>query len=231
MGQGGLEPFLRQADAGLDAPLRIRWQAVPEIGSRAGGVTPQVGSHAGNHQRGPPVDQEALAAEINARAQQFLPGQFGVAAMRFLHARYHAGHGDRTGTVKVAVVLYPRPREDVGRRAVARQRIVLRADAAGCAHTVVDHLIAVFPGAVEHHRSAAADAAHPRFQHPQREGGGDDRVHAVPASPQHLGTYFGGFSRLRGDDAAFGDHRRFADLLGVAELVVHGVAFAVVHIC
>jgi len=30
--------------------------------------------------------------------------------------------------------------------------------------------------------------------------------------------------------SAFGDHRRFADLLGVAELVVHGVAFAVVHI-
>jgi hypothetical protein len=27
-----------------------------------------------------------------------------------------------------------------------------------------------------------------------------------------------------------GDHRRFADLLGVAELVVHGAAFAVVHI-
>jgi len=37
-------------------------------------------------------------------------------------------------------------------------------------------------------------------------------------------------AELRGDDSAFGDHRRFADLLRVAELVVHGVALAVVHI-
>jgi hypothetical protein len=30
---------------------------------------------------------------------------------------------------------------------------------------------------------------------------------------------------LRGDNAAFGDHGRFADLLGVAEKVTHDVAF------
>jgi hypothetical protein len=36
---------------------------------------------------------------------------------------------------------------------------------------------------------------------------------------------------LRGDHAAAGDHRRFADLLGVAELVAHVVAFVVLQIC
>ena len=35
---------------------------------------------------------------------------------------------------------------------------------------------------------------------------------------------------MRGDDAAFGDYGRFADLLGVAELVAHVVALAAVHI-
>jgi len=33
---------------------------------------------------------------------------------------------------------------------------------------------------------------------------------------------------MRGDDAAFGDHGGFADLLGAAELVVHVVVFAFV---
>ena len=58
-------------------------------------------------------------------AEQFLPRQFGVAAMRLLHAGDHAGHRDRAGAVQVAVVLDPRPGEDIGGRAVAGQRIVL----------------------------------------------------------------------------------------------------------
>ena len=37
----GLEPVLRQADVGLDAPWRIRRQAVHQIGGGARGVTPQ----------------------------------------------------------------------------------------------------------------------------------------------------------------------------------------------
>ena len=131
MGKRRLQPVLRQAHAGLDTPLRIRRQAVVEIGGGAGRIAPQVGCRAGNHQGGPPIHQQPFAGEIDARAQQFLPGQSGVAAMRLFHARHHAGHGDRTGAVKVAVVLDPRPGEDVGGGGFACQRIVLGADAAG----------------------------------------------------------------------------------------------------
>ena len=123
----GLEPVLRHADVGLDAPLRIRRQAILQIGGGARGVTPQVRGRTRNHQRGPPVDRKAFTGERDARRDQFLPRQFCVAAMRFLHAGHHAGHGDRAGAVDIAVVLHPRPGEDVGRRAVAGQRIILRA--------------------------------------------------------------------------------------------------------
>ena len=178
-----------------------------------------------NHQRGPPVDREAFAGERDARRDQFLPRQFGVAAMRFLHAGHHAGHRDRAGAVNVAVVLHPRPGEDVGRGAVAGQRIILKPQAPRRAHAVVDHLVAVFARAVEHHRAAAAEAAHPGLQHAERKGGRDHRVDAVAAGRQHLGADLRRPLRLRGDDAAFGGDGGFADRLRVGELVAHRMAF------
>ena len=156
--------------------------------------------------------------------EQFLPRHSGVAAMRLFHARDHAGHRDRARAMQIAVVLDPRPGEDVGGRTIAGQRIVLGPQAVRRAHAVVDHLIAVLSRAVEHHRPAAADAAHPGLQHPQRKGGRDHGVDAVAASRQHRGADFGRLARLRGDDAAFGGYGGFADLLGVGELVAHGVA-------
>jgi hypothetical protein len=62
---------------------------------------------AGDYQRGPPIHQQTLGRQINARAKQFVPYQLGVMAVRFLHARHHAGYGDRAWTVKIAVVLHP----------------------------------------------------------------------------------------------------------------------------
>ena len=150
--------------------------------------------------------------------------------MRFFHAGDHAGHRDRAGTVHVAIVFHPRPREQVGGGAVAGQRIILDAQAARRAHAVVDHFIAVLARAIEHHRAAAAEAAHPRLQRPERKGGRDHSIDAVAAGGQHLGADLCGFSRLRGDDAAFGGHRGFADLLGVGELVGHGFAFDILTV-
>lgn len=217
--------FLRQAHFGFDAPFRIRRQPVVKIGSGAGGITPQVGGRTGNHQRGPPIHQQAFIGETDARAHQFLPGQFCVTAMRFFHASNHAGHRDRTGTMKIAVVLDARPGEEIGGRTVAGERIIRGAKTVRRAHTVIDHLKAVFTRAVEHHRPAAADAAHPGLQHAKRECGRDHGIDAIAAGRQHRGADFSGFPRLRGDDAAFGGHRRFADLLGVGEKVVHGTGF------
>jgi len=114
MRQRGLEPVLGQAHAGLDAPWRVRRQSVLEISGRARGVTPQVRCRAGDGQGCPPVHGETLIGQRHARAQQFLPRQFGVAAMRLLDARHHAGNGDRAGTVQIAVVLHPRPGEEIG---------------------------------------------------------------------------------------------------------------------
>ena len=216
-----LQPVLRQPHAGLDAPLRVRRQAVLEVGGGAGGIAAQVQGRTRDHQRGPPVHQKSLAGESDAGRQQVPPRHSGVAAVCFLHAGDHAGHRDRAGAVQIAVVLDPRPGKNVGGGAIAGQRIVFDAKAVRRAHAVVDHLVAVFVGAVEHHRPAAADAAHPGLQHAEREGGGDHRIDAVAARSQHRGADLGGFSRLRSDDAAFGGHGGFADLLGVGELVGH----------
>ena len=213
--QRRLEPVLRQPHGRFDAPLRVRRQAVLQIGGGARGITPEVDGGTGNHQRGPPVHQQAFAGEIDARAEQFLPRHFGVAAMRFLHAGDDAGHGNRARTMHIAVVPDPCPREDVGGGPVVGQRIVLEPQACRRPHAVVDHFVSVFTGAVEHHRPAAAEAAHPGLQHPQRECGRDDSVDAVAAFSQHRSADLGGFPRLRGDDAAFGGDGRFADLLGV----------------
>ena len=127
--------------------------------------------------------------------------------------------------MKIAVTLDARPGEYVGGSTIARQRKILGTKARGRAHPVVDHFMTVLSGAIKHHRPATADAAHPRFQHPQRKSRSNDSIDAIATRRQHPGADFGGFSRLRGDDTAFGDYCRLADLLGAAELVVHGVAF------
>ena len=150
-----------------------------------------------------------------------------MAAMRFLHAGHHAGHRDRAGAVDIAVVLHPRPGEDVGRRAVAGQRIILEPQAARRAHAVVDHLVAVFTRPVEHHRAAAAEPAHPGLQHAERKRGRDDSIDAVAAGGQHLGADLRRPARLRRDDAAFGGDGGFAYRLRVGELVAHRMAFVI----
>ena len=196
-----------------------------QIGGGAGGITPQIRSRTRNHQRGPPVDRKAFAGELDARRQQFLPRQFGVAAMRFLHAGHHAGHGDRAGAMKVAVVLDARPGKNIRCRAVAGQRIILGPQARRRAHAVVDHFIAVFARPVEHHRAAAAEPAHPGLQHAQRKRGRDHGVDAVAARGQHLGADLRSLAGLCGDDAAFGGDGGLADRLRVGELVAHRMAF------
>ncbi len=157
--------------------------------------------------------------------QQIPPRHFGVAAMRLLHARDHAGDGDGAGAVEVAVILDARPGEDVGRRPIAGQGIVLDAEAVRRPHAVIDHLITVLAGAVEHHRATAAEPAHPRLQHRKREGGGDHGVDAIATGLQHGDAGFRRLARLRGDDAAGRDHRGLADLLAVRELIVHVAAW------
>ena len=212
-GERGLEFFLRQAHLGLDAPLCVRRQAVFEIGGAAGRVTAQVGRRAGDRAGGMRIHQQAFTGQRDRRRHQFLPRQLGVAAMRLFHARHHTGHRDRSGAMQVAVVLDARPGEQVGSRAFAGERKVLRPDAARGAHAEVDHLVALLGRAVQHHRPAAADTAHPGFEHAEREGSGDGRVDAIPARRQHLRANLGRAARLRRDYAALGDQRGFAYLL------------------
>ena len=57
--------------------------------------------------------RKPFAGELDARRQQFLPRQFGVTAVRFLHAGDHAGHGDRAGAMKIAVVLDAWPGKNI----------------------------------------------------------------------------------------------------------------------
>src|SRR6202012_3950985 len=132
-----------------------------------------------------PVDRETFAGECNAWRQQLLPGHLGVAAMRLFHTGDDAGHRDRSRAVQVAVVLHPRPWKQIGSRTVAGERIVFGADAARRAHAVVDHLIAVLVGAIEHHGAAATEAAHPWLEHAEREGGGNRRIDAVATVGQY----------------------------------------------
>ena len=121
----------------------------------------------------------------------------------------------------VAVVLDPRPGEDVGGGAPG-QRIVLDPQTVRRAHAVVDHLIAVLARAVEHHRAAAAGAVHPGLDHAERKAGCDHRVHAIAAGGEHRRADLGRFARLRRNNAALAGNGGFADDLAVGELVVHG---------
>src|SRR5690242_8883753 len=146
--------------------------------------------------------------------------------MRLFHAGDDAGDRDRAWTMQVAVVLDPRPGEDVGGGA-PRERIILDAQAVRRAHAVVDHLITVFPRAIEHHGAAAAHAAHPWLQRAKRKGGGDHGVDAVAAGRQHLGADFRRPPRLRGDDAALRADRGLAELLRIGELISHEVSLLV----
>ena len=220
MRQRRLELVLRQPHDGADAPLRAGRQAVLEIGGRARRIAPQVRGRTGDHMLRPPVDQQAFAGEADAGAEQLAPRQFGVAAMRLFHAGDHAGHRDRAGAMNIAVVLHPRPGEDVG-RSTSRQRIILDAQAQRRARAEVDHLAAILLGAVEHHRPAAADPAHPRLEHAQRKAGRDHRIDAIPAGGKHRRADLGRLARLRRDNTAFGRDGRFSDLLEVGELVGH----------
>ena len=120
--------------------------------------------------------------------------------------------------MQIAVVLHPRPGEEVGRRSVD-DRIILDAQAFGRAHAVVDHLDFDLGGAIEHHRAPAAHAVHPGLQHPERKSGCNDRIDAIAAGGEHLGAHLGGLSRLRCNDAAFRRDGGFPELLVVGKLV------------
>ena len=144
-----------------------------------------------------------------------------MAAMALAHAGDHAGHRDRAGPVNVAVVLDPRPGEDVGCSSPG-QRIILDAQTVRRAHAIVDHLIAVLSRTIEHHRAAAAWAVHPGLDHAQRKAGGDHRVQAIAAGGKHGRADFGCFPRLRRNNAALAGNGGFAGDLAVGELVVHG---------
>ena len=116
IGQRRFQSALRQPHAGFDPPGRVGRQPLLQIGGGTGGIAAKVEGGARNHQGGPPIDQQTFGGEIDAKAEQWLPWQFGVAAMRLLHAGHHARHRDRQRPVHIAVGLDPRPGEQVGRR-------------------------------------------------------------------------------------------------------------------
>ena len=194
-------------------------QPVEQIGGCAGGIAAQIDCRGRDHQRRPPVHQQSFAGEPGARLQQFLPGHFGVTAMRFLQPGDDAGHRDRAGAMQVAVVLDARPGKDVGGRAMPGQRIIFDPQALRRAHAVIDHLDLVVGRAVEHHRAAAADPVHPGFDHAQRKRGRNHRIDAIAAGGQYLGADFRGYTRLRCNDAALRGDGGFGDVLAVGKLV------------
>jgi len=141
--------------------------------------------------------------------------------VRLLHAGDHARHGDRKSAVQIAVVLHPRPGENVRGRAFADEGKVLDAKAERRAHAVVDHLVAVFLRAIEHHRAAPADTAHPRLEHAERKAGCNHRVNAIAAAGEDPNANLGRSARLRGNDAAHRANGGLSDLLEIREVVGH----------
>jgi len=119
-------------------------------------------------------------------------GNFVVTAMRRLEACHHTGHRNRARTIKIAVVLHPRPREEIRGRAFARQRIILAADAAGRQHAEVDHFIAVFARAIQ--QPSPRRPPMPLIQGsstPSANEVATTAVDTVPACRQHLSDDFG----------------------------------------
>ena len=142
--QRRLQPVLRQPHLGLDAPLRVRRQAVLQICGGARRIAPQVDGRACDHQRGPPVHQQAFAGELAPGATNSFHG---ILAWRRCASSMPAttpGTAIEPGPCRLRSSFTRGQGKDVGGRAVAGQRIVLDAQAVRRAHAVVDHLVAVF---------------------------------------------------------------------------------------
>jgi hypothetical protein len=75
--------------------------------------------------------------------------------------------------------------------------------------------------AVQHHRTASAEPAHPGFEHTQRERHGDGGVHCIAAAPEHGSTNLRCTPVLRSDDTMLAANGRFGEAKRGAE-VVHG---------
>ncbi len=86
-------------------------------------------------------------------------------------------------------------------------------------HAEIDDVVALFRGTVQHHRPTAADAAHPRFEHAERERCRNRRIDRIAATRQHGRAGFGGAPVLRRDDAARAAHRGFAQRQARAEVI------------
>src|SRR3954454_16354682 len=119
----------------------------------------------------------------------------------------------------VAVVLDVRPGEEIRRNSPTAERKVRDPQRRGRAHAKVDHLVALLGGAVNHHRTNPADAAHPWLEHTERERSGDRSVDGIAAAIENRYAHFGGTAVLGGDDAAAALHRRLGDELRRAEVV------------
>ena len=111
----------------------------------------------------------------------------------------------------VAIVFHASPGKQIRRHAFPAQRKGCGVERARCSHAEVDHAVALFDRAVEDHRATTADAAHPRLQHAEREGGGDCGIDRIPALSEDCRSDFGSASMLRGDDATRAAHSGFGE--------------------
>jgi hypothetical protein len=114
-------------------------------------------------------------------------------------------HPDREGTEHIGVTDDPRPSEKLVVASGAGEAVHLFVCAGRGDHRELDGVRACLPWLVDDHIPAAADAVHPRLDHPADERAGDGGIDRVAASPHHGRARLGGLRRFRRDHAAAGD--------------------------
>ena len=167
------------------------------------------------------VDDQTILGELGGRRHEVAPGQASEQAVRQIHARHHAGHGNRSCAEDVAVIDDRRPWEQVGRFTQAAQGVIGRVELARRTATEVDDLGAALLRAVEHHGAARGGAAHPGLHHADGERRGDCGIHGIAAGLEHCGADLGRTLVLRRDHAPARGDDRLAHDLGIGEIVDH----------
>ena len=94
------------------------------------------------------VDDQTILGELGGRRHEVAPGQASEQAVRQIHARHHAGHGNRSCAEDVAVIDDRRPWEQVGRFTQAAQGVIGRVELAVTTSMTVNFLRRPAPVAV-----------------------------------------------------------------------------------
>jgi hypothetical protein len=168
----------------------------------------------GEHRRQRDADLEALRGQRDGRLEDCREGHGAVATVGLRERRHHARDGHRQVPDGIGVVddRHARPRAGGRDLASVDGPELVGTGGSGRPLVAVDHRGRPAGREVDHQVAAAADGAHRRLDHPQRERGRHGGVDRVAAAGQDLGPGLRGELVVGGHHPAVAHQRRLPEL-------------------